>query len=638
MRPNVNVGVSGPKAPSEYTYKTVVLKNNLPFAAQVTEPWCIYVIRWDFDLKGETVIIPENCVLKFVGGSLCNGTIVLSSNVSIDGMIFYQYLDPSTGTSKNAIKVENANNVRLHNCFIDGGFTGAESVHQYNDHNLISNNNLIKIDGCSNVVIDGLEIQNWYQSWVSEDNYVDYGRYCAHILDSQNIYVNNLTLDNIRPESFYFHRSSQIKVENFSINDVRGLIWTAIHFFDCEEVILDKANILMSKQQGSTINFTVKKGIISNCIIKGGQGIDLSNETDSDYVTSNITIRDCIMEDSNSIMYSYPSKGQIDKVLIDNVYYKNSTPNTMTYLIDGRHIRNLIVQNCHVDVNRFAETQDNLGVSTFVFNRFMYNDGTVSINSNYINGLDSIVSVGDVETNDGVVDITNNYIVGDIYRNGEKGKTDIVFYGSTTDGRLEVVNVENNIVSCDSRLFARGMHQAMKLVNVGTFNIQGNKFSDVAANSHLYKDTHLYLYDNVIASGYINIGGDRPLDEGETVNAANYDIRGNRLAVLSVLDYTELLLLNNVVDTVKCYYSMKDKDNTVIDGNIINTLTSSVSENNLQYIRNYGDNINSLLTDKGTTRPSNYGLGKPFFDETLGKPVWWTADGWVDALGEPINS
>ena len=38
----------------------------------------IYEIRYDFNLDGEEIIIPVNCVLKFNGGSLINGTIILN--------------------------------------------------------------------------------------------------------------------------------------------------------------------------------------------------------------------------------------------------------------------------------------------------------------------------------------------------------------------------------------------------------------------------------------------------------------------------------------------------------------------------------------------------------------------------------
>lgn len=53
----------------------LVLKKNKTFAEQVTEEDTIYEIRYDFDLGGGSVTIPEGCVLSFNGGSLSNGTL-----------------------------------------------------------------------------------------------------------------------------------------------------------------------------------------------------------------------------------------------------------------------------------------------------------------------------------------------------------------------------------------------------------------------------------------------------------------------------------------------------------------------------------------------------------------------------------
>ena len=39
----------------------------------------IYIIQYDYNLNGQTIVIPENCVLEFDGGSLRNGTIKLSN-------------------------------------------------------------------------------------------------------------------------------------------------------------------------------------------------------------------------------------------------------------------------------------------------------------------------------------------------------------------------------------------------------------------------------------------------------------------------------------------------------------------------------------------------------------------------------
>lgn len=41
----------------------------------INQPNTIYEIRYDFDLNGEIITIPENCVFKFCGGSFKNGTL-----------------------------------------------------------------------------------------------------------------------------------------------------------------------------------------------------------------------------------------------------------------------------------------------------------------------------------------------------------------------------------------------------------------------------------------------------------------------------------------------------------------------------------------------------------------------------------
>ena len=45
----------------------------------INEPNTVYEIRYDFDLNGETINIPEGCTLKFEGGCLSNGTVVLNN-------------------------------------------------------------------------------------------------------------------------------------------------------------------------------------------------------------------------------------------------------------------------------------------------------------------------------------------------------------------------------------------------------------------------------------------------------------------------------------------------------------------------------------------------------------------------------
>lgn len=59
----------------------VMLRRNMVDGVNVltqkmmSKPNTRYIIQYDFDLRGETINVPDNCILHFVGGSLNNGTI-----------------------------------------------------------------------------------------------------------------------------------------------------------------------------------------------------------------------------------------------------------------------------------------------------------------------------------------------------------------------------------------------------------------------------------------------------------------------------------------------------------------------------------------------------------------------------------
>lgn len=62
----------------------VILRRNKTFAEQVTQANTIYEVRYDFDLGGDSVSLPDNCVLKFDGGSIYNGSVVFNNTFLID--------------------------------------------------------------------------------------------------------------------------------------------------------------------------------------------------------------------------------------------------------------------------------------------------------------------------------------------------------------------------------------------------------------------------------------------------------------------------------------------------------------------------------------------------------------------------
>lgn len=68
--------------------KNIVEGKNILTQDMVNEPNTIYEIRYDFDLNGTTINIPEGCVLKFEGGSLDNGQLVGSQSCIIAPPVF----------------------------------------------------------------------------------------------------------------------------------------------------------------------------------------------------------------------------------------------------------------------------------------------------------------------------------------------------------------------------------------------------------------------------------------------------------------------------------------------------------------------------------------------------------------------
>lgn len=61
----------------------VILRKNKSFADQLTEDNTIYEIRYDFNLN-EDFSLPENCVLKFNGGSVSGAHMLVGNNTAIE--------------------------------------------------------------------------------------------------------------------------------------------------------------------------------------------------------------------------------------------------------------------------------------------------------------------------------------------------------------------------------------------------------------------------------------------------------------------------------------------------------------------------------------------------------------------------
>lgn len=79
------------------TGSEVTLVSTKTFAEQVTKGNTIYVVRHDFNLHGETVTLPKDCVLDFRGGTLSDGILVgRDSIIRAEGRIFFNVMVDGT--------------------------------------------------------------------------------------------------------------------------------------------------------------------------------------------------------------------------------------------------------------------------------------------------------------------------------------------------------------------------------------------------------------------------------------------------------------------------------------------------------------------------------------------------------------
>lgn len=66
--------------------KTKGTGNNALIQGMINDPHTIYYIQYDYNLNGQTITIPEGCVLKFEGGSFKNGTLI-GNNTPVHSLV-----------------------------------------------------------------------------------------------------------------------------------------------------------------------------------------------------------------------------------------------------------------------------------------------------------------------------------------------------------------------------------------------------------------------------------------------------------------------------------------------------------------------------------------------------------------------
>lgn len=215
----------------------------------------VYEIRYDYDLQGQEVTIPEGCILKFNGGSLSNGTII-GDNTELKDQL-YNLKVTIKGTFKN-IKADDVitNNEdisasvnMLSSLFKDSNIGLEFSNKEYKTKksidvsgiSIIGNNSTIiaDIDDESPVIVS----KTYKQGVFIKDIIID----CNHknnigflSKDSNDVRISNIAIKNFKYIGFFFKGGAGLILTNFYFAASRDC------FDYCRAFYTEKPDVLLS--------------------------------------------------------------------------------------------------------------------------------------------------------------------------------------------------------------------------------------------------------------------------------------------------------------------------------------------------------------------------------------------------------
>ena len=379
-------GVSGQVVDNSYQKNRNILTQDM-----VNEANTVYEIRYDFDLGGIEVTIPENCTLKFVGGKLSNGTVNCSNNATIDSTL-NDILDVELINYKgNVFKADwlvGADNVKISKSFEVFGNTSGSILLQdrtyncstsievagkdpaisiyadgratllftnKNDAGLHFNRDWVTIGTSPKFSIRNINIQGQEKFWWNVDDEYIYG-------DTIGLYINSgqrVTLENLNIHGFKI---------GFKINGGTDVSATNCYFYDCES-----GAVISSDTQFFNVNYfnncqfrqNTRNGLLvsqTNFEINTLSLINCKFEANNMYIDTNSATE----EEQINYATKYKLSGEygnglklsgivIDQVVLLQVYFE---ANIHAICIDSNFMDTLYLYNCRLVGNYLTKPCD----------------------------------------------------------------------------------------------------------------------------------------------------------------------------------------------------------------------------------------------------------------------------------------
>lgn len=223
-----------------YLKKNMVDGVNILTQAMISFPNTVYIIEWDFDLNGETLEVPADCVLDFRGGSFSNGTIIgnesvidslpipIFDSVTIQGTfnnekIYSEWFVAESDMDKIKAAIDSFGKVDL-------------LTKTYNCDKEISVSNVSYIKGDGAIIKSTVATQYKFKIFSSDNLEISgitfdsdmISRGALHIVECGDIYVTNCTFKNHAQLEDYYQTDGQLVTDVYNRLKVYGCVFENI--------------------------------------------------------------------------------------------------------------------------------------------------------------------------------------------------------------------------------------------------------------------------------------------------------------------------------------------------------------------------------------------------------------------------
>ena len=635
------------------------VRKNVLTDEMIGKPNTIYEIKYDFDLLGITINIPNNCILKFNGGSFNNGKIT--------GTVGNTYVKPEWFSQDDTIGLTIALNVAskvlltkkeyyIKSIDIPSNVT-LTSIHKSIIHyDKITSKENVNI---SNIIFDG----DWDCSGL-------------WILDNTNIY--NCEFINTRNVSFDAKISYAISVGTFYteqekrfINNVKidSCVFDGIkaHISDPDQYGSDYLNSEQSNPYTSRfiLSYSCRNLRITNSVFKNMNSIyeadmiqlrshkekadEFPYNGESDLWTSSNYPKDKYVEVETYITNNTFICGRIKsaiKVMAKGAIISNNTfickndntkrnsyaiirneggtsnINNNIFIVNTNNTYSLFrfsqTSNCSFNNNIIASNTEINETDNSVFSIYMSDNITICNNTISTNNLNNFYST----ECDGKITISNNNIslTYNTVKDKIKWNSDIDNHYSFPDQRtMGIFNIENNIINikCSSNVSTYVINNYRE----NGLNFIKNKINFIGHTPDLYiEETQKIIDKENICTNILDNISNIPINIfSDTIMAYNKDfysefiIKQNNINQINVIQANVVIENCTFLNSTLSYFVVLNKCKNIYIKN--NTSTKSTgyffkvtkSSCKFQFINNNCKILNAYLTDGGeVSKESTY--------------------------------